>query len=97
MKRKIPHVKHAQPDLTRTKGCEKSVGAKIETLVATCNQYELDELKKKLTEILDDPNTSISKSKAYEYKNYMNRIYYKKDMMMFITNVYLAAAAMPVE
>jgi hypothetical protein len=92
MKRKMPSVKRHQLDLTRTVGTERSVGAKIETLVSNCNKYELDELKKRLTEILDDPDTYISKEKAAEYKNYMNRIYYKKDMMLFIGNIYLAAA-----
>jgi len=78
-------------DLTRTKEC-KAVGTQLEPIVKNITKYNLEELKKKLFHILDDPQTSVSPMKANEYKSYAHRIYRLDMMQQYITNIYLAAA-----
>lgn len=82
------------PDLTRTKHCERSVGARLENLIVNINKYNLEQLKKEMLSILESKDTSISNLKREEYKSHMNRIYRLNEIQRFITNIYLASANM---
>jgi len=86
--------KRRHPDLTRTKSTEKTVGALVEPLLQNITKYSLLEIKNKMINIIDDPNTVISKEKAYEYKTALARIYSLNMMYSFVTNLYCSAANM---
>jgi len=81
-------------DITRTEE-KRSVGAKLEALLVNALKYDLEDLKEEVKIILLD-DTYVSVQKANTYINDMNRIYTLSRMRAFITNIYLAAANMPV-
>jgi hypothetical protein len=87
-------IRKSMPDLTRCKAGEKCVGKQLEDLIKDIDKYSLDELKSKLTKIIEDPSTVISKKKKYDYKNYMSHINSKLYMMELIKNIYLASATL---
>jgi hypothetical protein len=82
------------PDLTRTKSAERSVGAQLEPLIQNITKYNLREIKNRMINIIDAPDTIISKEKAYEYKTALARIYSLEIMYSFVTNIYCSAAKM---
>ena len=89
MKRNKRHT-----DLTRTTGAEDSVGAQLEALIKTITDYNLQELKLKFLDIINDSETSISPMKANEYKSHVHRIYRLDMMQDYIVNIYMSAANM---
>ena len=89
-------VHKPMPDLTRIKD-GKSVGIQLEDLIKNADKLSLEELKISLIKILDNPDTIVSKEKAYTYKTAMYRVKNEEMMRRFITNIYLAAANMGIK
>jgi hypothetical protein len=84
------HIKH--PDLTRTASASRSVGAKLQGLIQDCAPYDLNRLKKEFMKIIDSPDTVISKAKAQQYRDNINKIYTVERLRVYITNIYCDAS-----
>jgi len=84
------HIKH--PDLTRTVSASRSVGAKLEGLIRDCAPYNINQLKKEFMKIIESTDTVISKAKAQQYRDNINRIYTVERLRNYITNIYCNAS-----
>ncbi|MFW6311261.1 MAG: hypothetical protein ACOC1K_03395 [Nanoarchaeota archaeon] len=85
-----------RPDLTRTPGGEKSVGAKLEPIISNIGEYVNDPqgLKDAFFEILDDENTHVSEMKKREYINAISRMHDFRRISQYLTNIYFKSANM---
>jgi len=82
-------------DLTRIEG-NKAVGPQLEPIITNMSKYDLKQLKHELKRILCNPDTSVSKEKAFQYTLTMENIYTLQKMQMFLSDLYLASAGMGV-
>jgi len=82
-------------DLTRIKD-NKAVGTQLEPIIVNINKYNLQQLKNEFKRILGNPDTSVSKEKAFQYTLTAGNIYQLSNMQKFLTEIYLASAGMSV-
>jgi hypothetical protein len=81
-------------DLTRIES-SMAVGKQLEPIIININKYSLEQLKHELKRILYNPDTSVSKEKAFQYTLTAGNIYQLANMQKFLTEIYLSAAGMP--
>jgi len=77
------------PDLTKE---VRTVGKKLEDLIKTADQYDLQGLKDHFLSIVNDPDTIISKHKQRWYESQILKQRNFDGMIRFLTNSYLRAA-----
>jgi len=81
-------------DLTRIKD-NKAVGTQLEPIIVNINKYNLQQLKNELKRILCNPDTSVSKEKAFQYTMIAGNIYSLPSMIKFLTEIYCSAQGLP--
>lgn len=84
------------PDLTRTESGQRSIAKRFEPLVQNACKYRnnVENFKKEIISILDDPTTVASKEEREKYKTAVKKFVSFNSVCMFVTNVYLAGAKM---